>query len=121
VFSEVKVSHIIEELPYWQDALLEWIRSCDGRLILKSPVSDGFELPLLHHFLDLSIPGRRSVMECRKLRFHYWIINPKIISKIFNQNGFEVNIVVKAYPILQIKERKGQLLQSFEKYKRIKI
>ena len=121
IFSEVKASHIIEELPYWRKALLEWIRVCNDQLILKFPVRDGFKRPLLLSFLNLSINGIRNAMKCRKLRCHYWIINPKIISKILKQNGFEVNLVVKSYPIFPIEGRKGRLFGPFGKYKRIKI
>lgn len=121
VFSEVKASHIIEELPYWRKALLEWIRVCNDQLILKFPVVDGFKRPLLLGLLNLSVNEIRDAMKCRKLRCHYWIINPKIISKILKEKGFEVSIAVKSYPILQIGGRKGRLFRPFGKYKRIKI
>jgi len=121
VFSEVKASYIIEELPYWRRALLEWIRVCNDWLILKFPVADGFKRHLLLGILNLSIKGIRKAIKCRKLRCHYWIINPKIIFKIIEKNRFEVNIVIKSYHVLQIGGKKGRLFRPFGKYKRIKI
>jgi hypothetical protein len=48
------------------------------------------------------------------LRVHYWIINPKIISKIFNQNGFEVNIVSRLIPYSKLKREKGNCFDLLE-------
>jgi len=120
-FSEVKASHIIEELPSWRKALHEWMRVCNNKIIITFPVADGFKRPLILGFLNLSLRAIEDAIKCRKLRCHYWIIDPKIVSDILKQNGFEVVTLTKEYPILQVSGRKGKLLKHIGKYKNIKI
>jgi len=111
VFSEVKASHIIEEIPFWRQALDEWMRVCNNLLIIKFPLDDGFKRMVISCCLNLDLNGIRDAIKCRKLKCHYWIINPKVISGILQEKGFKVTVRVNEHPLFMLYGRKGRLLR----------
>lgn len=91
-FSEVKASHILEELPDWKKALTEWTRVCGHILVIKFPIDDGFKIPIIHAILSLNPKEFKATIKCRKQKCHWWVINPDIVSRFLEQKGFNVII-----------------------------
>jgi len=114
-FSEVKASHVIEHLPLWRQALSEWSRVCNKLLIVKFPVDDGFKRPVILGCLNLDRTAIRDAIMSRKLRSHYWIIDPAAVRDLLKSQRFDVKIITNRRPIFPAFGRKGRLLSKLFK------
>lgn len=111
IFLEVKASHVLEEVPFWRQALGEWMRVCQRRLYIAVPIGDGFKRALIVGLSNLNRSDVSDAIKCRKFHSHYWIINPQIIAKILKANGFHVKTIVGKRSLFNIPGRKGRLLK----------
>jgi len=61
-------------------------------------------------FFTLTLGRVKNAIRSMKMRLHLWIINPDVVAKFLERNGFRVSVSLKNRAIFRFYGRKGRWL-----------
>lgn len=100
-FAKLQAHHIIEHLPNWKKAILEWCRVTKGNLEIEWPLDPGFVNRQIY-FEIVNLAFKKLLILPQRRREHLWKFNPEVIVQLLENEGFAAKWEIIKFPLIRV-------------------